>query len=81
VLKRSVEDAILGFLLRHALAKGASRVRGLYRPSRKNGQVSGFYSAHGFEESARHADGTVVFERPTTDPVDVPDCIRISGPD
>jgi FkbH-like protein len=81
VLKRSVEDAILGFLLRHALAKGASRVRGLYRPSRKNGQVSGFYAAHGFEESARHADGTVVFERPTTDPVDVPDCIRISGPD
>jgi FkbH-like protein len=81
VLKRSVEDAILGFLLNRAMAKGASRVRGLYRPSRKNGQVAGFYGAHGFEEAARHADGTVVFERATPGPVELPDWIQVSGPD
>jgi FkbH-like protein len=81
VLKRSVEDAILGFLLNRAMAKGASRVRGLYRPSRKNGQVAGFYGAHGFEETARHADGTVVFERATLSPVELPHWIQISGPD
>jgi predicted enzyme involved in methoxymalonyl-ACP biosynthesis len=76
-----VEDAILGFLLNRAMAKGASRVRGLYRPSRKNGQVAGFYGAHGFEEAARHADGTVVFERATPGPVELPDWIQVSGPD
>jgi FkbH-like protein len=81
VLKRSVEDAILGFLLTGAVAKGAARVRGLYRPSRKNGQVAGFYGAHGFEETARHADGTVVFDRATLSPVELPDWIQISGPD
>jgi predicted enzyme involved in methoxymalonyl-ACP biosynthesis len=64
-----------------ALAKGASRLRGLYRPSRKNGQVAGFYGARGFEETERLADGTVVFERTSLDPVEVPDWIRISGPD
>lgn len=81
VLKRSVEDAILGFLLNRALAKGSARVRGLYRPSRKNGQVAGFYGAHGFEETARQVDGTVVFERAALGPVELPDWIQISGPD
>ena len=81
VLKRSVEDAILGILLNRALAKGATRVRGLYRPTRKNGQVAGFYGAHGFEETAREADGTAAFERPVLDPVELPDWIQVSGPD
>jgi FkbH-like protein len=81
VLKRSVEDAILGFLLNGAMAKGAARVRGLYRPSRKNGQVAGFYGAHGFEETARLVDGTVVFERLSPRSVEWPDWIQISGPD
>lgn len=81
VLKRSVEDAILGFLLNRALAKGAARLRGLYRPSRKNGQVAEFYAAHGFEETARRADGTVEFERAGLSQVEPPDWIRLSGPE
>jgi len=81
VLKRSVEDAILGFLLNRALANGASRVRGLYRPSRRNSQVAEFYCQHGFEETARHADGTVVFERAPLGPVDLPDWIQVGGSD
>jgi FkbH-like protein len=81
VLKRSVEDAILAFVVNRALGKGAARLRGLYRPSRKNGQVAGFYGARGFEETARLSDGTVVFERASLHPVEVPDWIRISGPD
>ena len=81
VLKRSVEDAILGFLINRALANGATRVRGLYRPSRKNGQVAGFYGAHGFGETARQVDGTVVFERAALGPVELPDWIQVSGPD
>jgi FkbH-like protein len=81
VLKRSVEHAILGFVLNRALANGAARVRGLYRPSRKNGQVAGFYGAHDFEETARQADETVVFERAALGPVELPDWIQIIEPD
>jgi FkbH-like protein len=81
VLKRSVEDAILAFLVSRACAKGASRLRGLYRPTRKNGQVAEFYGARGFEETARHRDGTVVFERAKLDPADFPDWINVVGPD
>jgi FkbH-like protein len=81
VLKRSVEDAILGFLLNRARASGNSSLRGLYRPTRKNGQVAGFFSARGFVETERRGDGTVVFERTALDPAELPEWIQISGPD
>jgi FkbH-like protein len=81
VLKRSVEETILGYLLGRARAMGAARVRGLYRPTRKNGQVAGFYAAHGFRETGRESDGTVVLERDADDAVALPDFIQVGEPD
>jgi FkbH-like protein len=80
VLKRSVEDAILSFLLNRAVARGASRVRGLFRPSRKNAQVADFYSRRGFQETASRIDGATAFER-RAEAVELPEWIRVSGAD
>jgi FkbH-like protein len=80
VLKRSVEDAILSFLVNRAVERGASRVRGLFRPSRKNAQVADFYSRRGFQETASRADDAITYERPAG-PVARPEWIRVSGSD
>ena len=81
VLKRSVEDAILGFLVSRARAGGRRRLRGLYRPTRKNGQVAEFFPARGFTETERREDETVVFELTDLGRAGLPDWIRILGPD
>jgi FkbH-like protein len=81
VLKRSVEDAILGYLVNHVFATGAARVRGIYRPTRKNGQVAEFYGARGFDEVARQDDGTVIYERRVGGAVELPAWLEIRRPD
>jgi FkbH-like protein len=56
VLKRTVEDAVLAFLGERARARGAVRIEGLFRPTRKNGQVSAFYEERGFSAAGEIGD-------------------------
>lgn len=81
VLKRTVEDAILAFLCHRVANLGAARLRGLYRPTRKNIQVAEFYPSHGFEECGRHPDATIVFERAIAEAAVTPEWITVIGPD
>ena len=79
VLKRSVEDAILAFVMNRGAQRGVSAVRGLFRPSSKNAQVSDFYPRRGFKEIATR-DDVIAYERPAT-PVGLPEWIRVTGAD
>ncbi|MFQ5603405.1 MAG: HAD-IIIC family phosphatase [bacterium] len=49
VIGRKVETAFLTFLLHKAKQDEAEAVIGLYRRTKKNGQVANFYQQHGFE--------------------------------
>jgi FkbH-like protein len=48
VLGRQVEEATLNVVAQQARAMGAERLMGLYRPTSKNGMVSGHYATLGF---------------------------------
>src|SRR5207302_6883274 len=48
VIGRTVETAFLAHLLRQAEARGASRVEGWFRPTKKNPPAANFYRQHGF---------------------------------
>ena len=56
VIGRGVEDALLSFVVRHALdAAGCDRVAGAYVPTAKNAMVEDFYAHRGFVERDRTA--------------------------
>lgn len=48
VMGRQVEDAFLSYLAELAREQGATRLRGLFRPTAKNAPVRDFYAQHGF---------------------------------
>lgn len=48
VLKRQVEELVLNELVRLALLRESSRIKGVYLPSAKNGMVRGHYAGLGF---------------------------------
>jgi predicted enzyme involved in methoxymalonyl-ACP biosynthesis len=48
VLKRQVEEETVNEIVRVALARGATRVRGLYLPTKKNDMVRDLYTRMGF---------------------------------
>jgi FkbH-like protein len=48
VLKRQVEEETVNEIVRLALARGATRVRGAYLPTAKNGMVRDLYTRMGF---------------------------------
>jgi FkbH-like protein len=48
VLKRQVEELVLNELVRLALARNCSRIRGVYLPTAKNGMVRDHYVGMGF---------------------------------
>ncbi|MFI6935713.1 HAD-IIIC family phosphatase [Streptomyces sp. NPDC050287] len=48
VFSRGIEQACLSAVLRHAREQGLRAVRAEYRPTAKNGKVSGFYPGNGF---------------------------------
>jgi FkbH-like protein len=48
VLKRQVEEEVLNELVRLALLRGCSRIKGVYLPSAKNGMVRNHYEGLGF---------------------------------
>ncbi len=48
VLKRQVEETVLNEVVRHARARGCTRLQGIYRPTAKNEMVREFYPRMGF---------------------------------
>jgi predicted enzyme involved in methoxymalonyl-ACP biosynthesis len=48
VLKRQVEEEVLNELVRLAVARNCTRIKGVYLPTAKNGMVKGHYPALGF---------------------------------
>jgi FkbH-like protein len=59
VLKRTVEDSVLAFLVDQVRAAGARDVVAMCLPTARNGVARECMAAHGFESSAPAADGTV----------------------
>ena len=58
VLGRRVEDAVLEQLLAEARKRGATRLRGTYRPTQRNAMVQDHYPDLGFTLLETEADGT-----------------------
>jgi predicted enzyme involved in methoxymalonyl-ACP biosynthesis len=55
VLKRRVEEQILDFLVARAREAGAKRLKGIYRPTPKNGLVKNHYRDLGFQPDSESA--------------------------
>lgn len=77
VLRRTVEDAVLAFLVTRARERGATEVEGRYRPTRKNGQAKEFYRERGFDPVERDGD-TERFIRNVTVPIEYPLWIAVT---
>jgi FkbH-like protein len=58
VISRCIETALLSYIVEQARNCGARRVRGWFRPTRKNAPCREFYPAHGF--TAVEQDGDAV---------------------
>ena len=58
VLGRTVEDAFLAYIAGEAVDSGAAVLRGSFIPTRKNGQVAGFYPDRGFTLENENGDAT-----------------------
>jgi FkbH-like protein len=58
VLGRQVEEATLNVVTECAKSMGASRLRGIYRPTEKNGMVKEHYARLGFDLIESNEDGS-----------------------
>ena len=58
VMGRRLEEAVLDELVRQAQAAGIDHLRGLYRPSARNGMVAEHYDRLGFETLSEEPDGS-----------------------
>jgi FkbH-like protein len=61
VIGRTVETAMLSYLMATSRAAGARTLRGWYLPTRKNGPAATFYESHGFR-SIDTRDGAGLWE-------------------
>jgi FkbH-like protein len=59
VIGRTLETAFLSFLASHAGAQGACRLRGWFRPTKKNQPARDFYLNHGFAMEVQEDDATL----------------------
>jgi FkbH-like protein len=76
VFSRSVEEACLNWVLRHARDRGAAAVLAGYRPGKRNGLVRDFYPRNGFVPEGD--DGTTLtFRHPLTEIAPPPAHIRL----
>lgn len=84
VLKRNVEQLVCNLLVEEARAAGATRLRGVYLPTSRNGLVRDHYSALGFELAAERDDGStewildVAAHRPFDVPITVEEVAAVS---
>ena len=61
VLGRGVEQFVMNEVFRVAGELGMRRVRGVYRPTAKNGMVRGFFEGFGFLQESVDGDGETVW--------------------
>ncbi|MCM1466768.1 MAG: HAD-IIIC family phosphatase [Alistipes sp.] len=61
VLKRDMEAAMMDTLVKRALEKNVSRVKGYYYPTAKNGMVKDFYGTMGFTKETEDKEGNSVW--------------------
>ncbi len=66
VLKRDMEQAMLDALVERARAMGVRELRGVYRPTKKNGMVKDHYAGLGFAKVREEADGGAVYSLDVT---------------
>ena len=59
VISRTVETAMLAFLVEECRIRGVASLKGHFRPTAKNGPAADFYSRHGFECLSTGEDGTL----------------------
>jgi FkbH-like protein len=57
VIGRTVETAMLAFLISDQRRNGVKRLEGCFIPTRKNAPAEGFYLGHGFELVRKDGDG------------------------
>ncbi|MGQ0732062.1 MAG: HAD-IIIC family phosphatase [Acidobacteriota bacterium] len=76
VLKRRIEVEMLRFAISRAHQRGASRVIGEYRPTRRNLPFADFYTANGFQPLVQGADERT-FVAPTNAVLDEATHVRV----
>ncbi|GAA1955262.1 HAD-IIIC family phosphatase [Kitasatospora viridis] len=81
VFSRSVEDAVVGLLLRAARAAGAPAVRGRFAPTARNGKFAGFYPALGFTELPGTGDDGTDHQHDLRELADLPRWISVTPQD
>ena len=63
VFKRGAEFAMANYIMQQAAGRGIARIKGIYRPTAKNGLVEDLYSDLKFEKSGTDEDGGVIWSR------------------
>ncbi len=61
VLKRGMESAMMDMLVKRALERGITVIRGYYYPTAKNGMVKDFYDTMGFTKESEDEAGNSVW--------------------
>lgn len=78
VIGRGVEVAMLAFLSDRARGLRLREVRGSFVPTRKNGQVAGFFPGHGFQQQEEGPAGTAWAADPSLTRIQCPPWIRLT---
>jgi FkbH-like protein len=78
VISRTVETAMLSFLVDEARKRGLTALEGLFRPTAKNGPSADLFRKHGFEHCGSADGGTRWKLDLTSTGVACPDWIRLS---
>jgi FkbH-like protein len=78
VFKRGVEFALANHLMKVAASRGVTEVRGVYRPTAKNGLVADFYGELGFSKEAEDERGSITWRLSLADYRPVPALIDIA---
>lgn len=58
VVGRQIEDAFLGALIDHLVARGIKRIEATYVPTAKNSMVREFYPSHSFQAAEGRGEGS-----------------------
>jgi FkbH-like protein len=81
VIGRSVETALLSYLVSKAAARNCRQVVGRFIPTKKNAPAREFYAQHGFEKQEENHDGSVWSLSLPQNTIAIPDWIRLKTSD
>lgn len=70
VLGRQMEQFMINEVINQLGERGATRIRGVYMPTKKNGMVADLYTRLGFEKTARLETGEYIFSLQLPKPAD-----------